>query len=982
NPRSLFLFPAKFRAPVAIYCGSVPRTSAGSGQDYSVLLLCLPIASPKSMREVQKEKQSQLWVRNGDLTSLKTSLASKGWPSRNGHARNMEDVSPKPQPLLPATIREMEANSAALETTQIKDKLKKRRLSEGLPASPRAFLDPGGGSKGPSLKSAIPRSTSQRLPMASRPMPPIQSIPTTPETKGSLDNGSGPLESSKGQPEATPAAQEVQISLQYLHCKDEKMRRSLGGSLIPSILKAEQPTETKSVTLPALASNPTPLPSGQDIFTVQEVPGKRLAQENSPLERTPKSMEKKQKKYVLGRAWYDVVLFFWLTSVILGAKGVPIESRTRLLRYNQVCIVYVQIQVTIAKSAQEKMRLKQMKEMELFRQGREWEERQREKDSLSQSLSSRSMIKEGLIPLHSGGSLSASAKLGSPCRTSLSIILKKRANRSSLPSIPVTSRGPRFTRHASANSLPAVFTGGTPEWEEEEKVESAAKDLRPLSNPEVVLINALQWIESNDWQMKEKGLVTIRRLATCHSDILAERLHDVCLAVMREVINLRSKVSRLAISTLGDLFRTMKKNMDPEAEEIARCLLQKMGDTNEFIQKAAEYSLGAMVENVTLSKSLAALTTGGVHHRNPVVRKCTAEHLWKVLQQIGAEKLLSGTRESTDRLIRTLVKLAQDSNKETRLYGRKMINILMSNSRFDTFLKHSLPSHDLQDVMTAIKQRGVEDNTEPPPVKGRKCSSDCEPAAIPRSLALARNAEMVEQLKELNSLLTSKDDQPRMDGITLLLDHCKNNLDLVTTHLTLIFDAFIPRLQDPNKKVNQYALESFAEMVPYLKENLRPVLIPLVTAISDNLNSKNSSIYGAAEIALDAMIKNMDNVSLLQTFSGRLCFMNGRAMCDLTQRLAGIVTSIYSQKPQAVERHVLPVLWYFLNNMIGNGVLPGHPGNVRPVVCQLIKSLHEQMGSRLQGCAAGQPKPVRKMLQEDKGWELVGGKKNCSPPHF
>uniref|UniRef100_F6V0V1 TOG array regulator of axonemal microtubules 2 n=1 Tax=Monodelphis domestica TaxID=13616 RepID=F6V0V1_MONDO len=950
------------------YCGSVPRTSAGSGfrtfhgsnrnissslQDYG-----------SRWTEVQKEKQSQLWVRNGDLTSLKTSLASKGWPSRNGHARNMEDVSPKPQPLLPATIREMEANSAALETTQIKDKLKKRRLSEGLPASPRAFLDPGGGSKGPSLKSAIPRSTSQRLPMASRPMPPIQSIPTTPETKGSLDNGSGPLESSKGQPEATPAAQEVQISLQYLHCKDEKMRRSLGGSLIPSILKAEQPTETKSVTLPALASNPTPLPSGQDIFTVQEVPGKRArpaggtksavhsSQTASPLTTLSFSPANKDEQK--------------RTQQLLKGVGQP-ESSPR-------------IQVTIAKSAQEKMRLKQMKEMELFRQGREWEERQREKDSLSQSLSSRSMIKEGLIPLHSGGSLSASAKLGSPCRTSLSIILKKRANRSSLPSIPVTSRGPRFTRHASANSLPAVFTGGTPEWEEEEKVESAAKDLRPLSNPEVVLINALQWIESNDWQMKEKGLVTIRRLATCHSDILAERLHDVCLAVMREVINLRSKVSRLAISTLGDLFRTMKKNMDPEAEEIARCLLQKMGDTNEFIQKAAEYSLGAMVENVTLSKSLAALTTGGVHHRNPVVRKCTAEHLWKVLQQIGAEKLLSGTRESTDRLIRTLVKLAQDSNKETRLYGRKMINILMSNSRFDTFLKHSLPSHDLQDVMTAIKQRGVEDNTEPPPVKGRKasgrlalsgnpqlpcrCSSDCEPAAIPRSLALARNAEMVEQLKELNSLLTSKDDQPRMDGITLLLDHCKNNLDLVTTHLTLIFDAFIPRLQDPNKKVNQYALESFAEMVPYLKENLRPVLIPLVTAISDNLNSKNSSIYGAAEIALDAMIKNMDNVSLLQTFSGRLCFMNGRAMCDLTQRLAGIVTSIYSQKPQAVERHVLPVLWYFLNNMIGNGVLPGHPGNVRPVVCQLIKSLHEQMGSRLQGCAAGQPKPVRKMLQE------------------
>ena len=40
-----------------------------------------------------------------------------------------------------------------------------------------------------------------------------------------------------------------------------------------------------------------------------------------------------------------------------------------------------------------------------------------------------------------------------------------------------------------------------------------------------------------------------------------------------------------------------------------------------------------------------------------------------------------------------------------RFYGRKMVNILMSITKFDAFLKQSLPSHDLQKVMTAIKQR-------------------------------------------------------------------------------------------------------------------------------------------------------------------------------------------------------------------------------------------------------------------------------------
>lgn len=35
--------------------------------------------------------------------------------------------------------------------------------------------------------------------------------------------------------------------------------------------------------------------------------------------------------------------------------------------------------------------------------------------------------------------------------------------------------------------------------------------------------------------MKEKGLVSIQRLAACHSDVLAGRLHDVSLAVTGEV---------------------------------------------------------------------------------------------------------------------------------------------------------------------------------------------------------------------------------------------------------------------------------------------------------------------------------------------------------------------------------------------------------------------------------------------------------------
>ena len=73
-------------------------------------------------------------------------------------------------------------------------------------------------------------------------------------------------------------------------------------------------------------------------------------------------------------------------------------------------------------------------------------------------------------------------------------------------------------------------------------------------------------------------------------------------------------MSRFAINTLGELFRIMKKHMDQEVEEVTRALLQKTGDSSEFIQKAADRSLGIMVGSVTPARAMAALLAGGVKY--------------------------------------------------------------------------------------------------------------------------------------------------------------------------------------------------------------------------------------------------------------------------------------------------------------------------------------------------------------------------------
>ncbi|KAG3267842.1 TOG array regulator of axonemal microtubules 2 [Ictidomys tridecemlineatus] len=797
--------PAKVLAPVAVYCGSVPRTSAGPrGTPPGGINSNLPVYGEASLQPVpsvlvSNEKPPEILSGHGDAGNLKLDIPLKDWKARNGHPRHLGALTLGPCPLAPATSLESEANSVARDTIQIKDKLKKRRLSEGMAASSRALLDPGGGPKGVLLRSTIPRTTSQRLLKVPRPMPPIQSIPTTPEA-------SGAKEKSLDLPGSRKGPQEVQISPQYLHCNDEKMLKSMGGIVIPPIPKAGMPAGPSSSRSGSL---PSPLPpGGQHVLTGLRVPPTRLARESGPREKSPRSLEPKP-----------------LAPPIRDRSAT--SSEKPVLASSQSAPTLTTFSFNSAKEAHPLLKEEDQKETSTKgRQGLSPSPMQPHLspvyvDPAAAALDSAGSVvlvnapfrDGGLLPLRGSGTLSVPTRMNSPRRNNIGIILRKRANRSSLPSIPVSKQEPSFARHASANSLPAVLTLGSPEWEDEEDEMGLRgfKELRPFSNAELGLMDALQCLNSSDWQMKEKGLVSVQRLAACHSEVLAGRLHDVSLAVTGEVSNLRSKVSRLAISTLGDLFRALKKNMDQETEEITRCLLQKMGNTSEFIQRAANRALGAMVENVTPARALVALTSAGIYHRNPLVRKCTAEHLSVVLEQIGAEKLLSGTRDSTDMLVHNLVRLAQDSNQDTSV----------SSSLKPSFI--SSPS-------TTIYQ-GTEDNHELPSAKGRKV---------------------------LRSLVAYENGLPTEDG-----------------------------LQDSNKKVNQWALESLAKMIPLLKHSVHPMLLSLITATADNLNSKNSGICTAAAAVLDAMMESLDHLCLLPAFAGRVRFLSGRSVLDITERLSG-----------------------------------------------------------------------------------------------
>ncbi|NWR28795.1 TGRM2 protein, partial [Tachuris rubrigastra] len=220
--------------------------------------------------------------------------------------------------------------------------------------------------------------------------------------------------------------------------------------------------------------------------------------------------------------------------------------------------------------------------------------------------------------------------------------------------------------------------------------------------------------------------------------------------------------------------------------------------------------------------------------------------------------------------------------------------------------------------------------------------------------------EETELLQKIYDLLTAKDFQTRMAGVALLLDLCKSSPRLISNNIVQIFDYFVLRICDYNKKVKQQALEALVSMIATLRDALKPVLIRLVEAITNNLNSKHLGIYGAAVKALEASITHIDKVLVLKEFSKRMSQLSGQALLDVTERLSVLVAHVYPRSPEVVQHYALPVLWSFL----GNKVLPVRSANIRIVVVKLAKALHEAMGSKLRQHAASQPQNVMKNLSD------------------
>jgi len=225
--------------------------------------------------------------------------------------------------------------------------------------------------------------------------------------------------------------------------------------------------------------------------------------------------------------------------------------------------------------------------------------------------------------------------------------------------------------------------------------------LDPKANLQIAMKN----LDSTDWELKMDGIRRIDDLlATCPVVLQAE-IHTVALALMDEVRNLRSQVSRAAIQCIAKLLEHFGKHMEQDLDRIVPLLLQKTGDTNRFIRDDARAALINVTRFVTAPKAIVAIVNDGVSHKNANVRAEAAKLLAAVVERLGASKSLSGAKDVTERILPAAVHFSQESSPEARAHGKKMLNLLMQDPVFEKAAHKYLTAAALNQVKRSFDTR-------------------------------------------------------------------------------------------------------------------------------------------------------------------------------------------------------------------------------------------------------------------------------------
>ncbi|CAF3644622.1 unnamed protein product [Adineta steineri] len=500
-----------------------------------------------------------------------------------------------------------------------------------------------------------------------------------------------------------------------------------------------------------------------------------------------------------------------------------------------------------------------------------------------------------------------------------------------------------------------------------------------LKNPSTAYREAMDSISKDDWEQKCSGLNLLQMIIAQYPDTITQNLHQVVLILIQEVKNLRSQVARFALAAFCDMFKYLKRNMDIELDITVKSLIQKSAEANDFFRSDTEKCIQTMVDNVTLQKALQALIAGGASHRNPAARKASAKYIYQVCEKLGPTKILTGTRDITERVLQVGAAFASDGPPEIRWYGKKIYHMFMSFDTLDSLMKQYLtPSayKNMCEILDNIRAKGGVGETPSESARNnnrRALSNDKinTNGTLTKQFSSTRKlntADQAEQVRDLTKQMRSSDFRERVNGIEEFQKLCELETDTAIQSLVKIFDGFNECLADTNSKVVLKALNTMHQLVPILGDSLSSVINSTLPVVAQNIASNNREISQIASDIIDTTIEYIDCGVLLQP----LCILsqnsNLRIRPEIVLKLAALVPQVCQRKPKQVEIHLLPTYWKLLTQLRGQNstTVTSSAGGVNTLnssIHSITSALYAELGSTLIDKASSSSSVTPKNLQ-------------------
>ena len=253
----------------------------------------------------------------------------------------------------------------------------------------------------------------------------------------------------------------------------------------------------------------------------------------------------------------------------------------------------------------------------------------------------------------------------------------------------------------------------------------ASADLQPLPRPERSLAGALRTLalppKEVEWYELFEALDVVRAVAVHHPAALrggsgggssggggggsGEGLHEVTLAVLRQVDNLRSAIAKNALMTVGDMCAGVRGGMDPELGGVVPALLKRAADTNGFLTESAEAALAALTAHATPSRLLNALFHAAAS-KLPTVRGRAARAVEGCCAAVGSARL--GQFREMPRLLTVVSRFMDEAQPETRAAGRRtMLRLVREGVVGEHQLQRALSAGDFAKVRKLLERDEV-----------------------------------------------------------------------------------------------------------------------------------------------------------------------------------------------------------------------------------------------------------------------------------